>query len=166
MELVGLPTELHGDRLEDHVVEVFQRAGVEVNKRSFHAIHRLKNKKVVIAKLVNRQDALSILRGKKKLRNLHEGSKNRLRTKKNYVNESLCAPYRKLLGKGNAILKRKLISNFYSVNGKLKIKRGTADDRATDVRHEDDLRQIFRDEIINEINRRYEISQEESQSAE
>ena len=106
---------------------------------------------------------LSILRGKKKLRNLDEGSKNRLRTQKIYVNESLCPPYRKLLGKCNALLKRKLISNFYSVNGKLKIKLGPADDRATDVKHEDDLRQIFGDEIINEINRRYEISKEESQ---
>ena len=53
VELVGLPTELHGDQLEDHVVDVFRTAGVEVNKRSYHVIHRLKNKKVVIAKLVN-----------------------------------------------------------------------------------------------------------------
>ena len=39
VELVGLPTELHGDQLEDYVVEVFQTADVEVNKRSFHTIH-------------------------------------------------------------------------------------------------------------------------------
>ena len=61
VELVGLPTELHGDELEDYVGEVFQTAGVEVIKRSFHAIHRLRNKKVVIAKLVNRQDALKVV---------------------------------------------------------------------------------------------------------
>ena len=65
MELVGLSTELHVDQLKDHVVDVFPTAGIEVNKRSFHAIHQLKNKKVVIAKLVNRQDARSILRAKK-----------------------------------------------------------------------------------------------------
>ena len=86
---------------------------------------------------MNWQDALSILRGKKKFRNLDEGSKNRLRTKKMYVNESLYPPYQKLLGKCNALLKRKLISTFYSVNGKLKIKRGPTGDRATDVKHED-----------------------------
>ena len=74
--------------------------------------------------------------------------------------------YRKLLGKCNTLLKRKYILNFYSVNGKLKIKRGPADDRATDVKHEDDLRQIFGNEIINGINRGYEISKEESQSTE
>ena len=48
VELVGLTTELHGDQLEDHVIEVFQTASIEVNKQSFHAIHQLKNKKVVI----------------------------------------------------------------------------------------------------------------------
>ena len=117
MELVGLPTELHGNQVEDYVADIFQTAKVEVNKWSFHAIHRLKNKKVVIAKLVNRQDALGILRGKKKLQNLDEGSKKRLKTQNIYVNESLCPLYEKLLEKCNALFKRKLISNFYSVNG-------------------------------------------------
>ena len=120
----------------------------------------------MIAKLVNRQDALCILRGKKKLQNLDEDSKKRLKTQIIHINESLCPPYQKLLGKCNALLKRKYISNFYSVNDKLKIKCGPTDDRATEVKHEDDLQQIFGNEIVNEINRRYEVSMEESQSAE
>ena len=66
---------------------------------------------------------------------------------------NLCPQCRKLLGKCNALLQRKYISNFYSVNGNLKIKCGPTDDRATDIKHEDDLQQIFKDEIINEINR-------------
>ena len=57
MELVGLPTELHGDQFEDHVVELFRTAGVEVKNRSFHAIHQLK-KTNLIARLVNWQVAL------------------------------------------------------------------------------------------------------------
>lgn len=40
------------------------------------------------------------------------------------------------------------------------------DDCTTDTKHEDDIRQIFGDQIINEINRQYEINMEESQSAE
>ena len=36
VELVGLPTEFHGDQLEDHVVDVFRTAGIEVKKRRFH----------------------------------------------------------------------------------------------------------------------------------
>ena len=49
VELVGFATELHGDQLED-----YQRA-------KFHVIHRLRNKKVMIARLVNRQDALKVV---------------------------------------------------------------------------------------------------------
>ena len=137
VELFGLPTQL---QLEDHVVDVFQTAVVEVNKRSFHAIHQLKNKKVVIAKLVNLQDALlSILREKKKITGLDEGSKDSLRTQKICASESMCPPYRKLLEKCNVLLKRKYISNFYSVNVKLKIQRRPADDSATCIKHGDDL---------------------------
>ena len=59
--------------------------GLEVNKRIFHTIHQLKNKKVVIAKRLSLQDALTILRGKKKLQNLDERNKNSLRTQNLYV---------------------------------------------------------------------------------
>ena len=59
--------------------------GLEVNKRIFHTIHQLKNKKVVIAKRLSLQDALSILRGKKKLQNLDDRNKNSLRTQNLYV---------------------------------------------------------------------------------
>lgn len=68
--------------------------------------------------------------------------------------------------KCNAQLKRKFISIFDAVNGRLKVKRGPGDYRATDLEHGNDLPQIFRDERTNEINRWYEISKKESQSAE
>ena len=59
IELVGLPDETNGEDLEDMVVKSFKTAGVNVTQRDFHAIHRMKNKKVVIAKLVNRRDAIN-----------------------------------------------------------------------------------------------------------
>ena len=104
--------------------------------------------------------------GKEKLRTLDEGKNNRLTTQKRYINESLCTQHWKLLGKHNAPLKRKYISNFYSFNGKLNIKRGPADDRATDKKHEDHVQQIFKDEIINKINRWCDVRTEKSQTAE
>ena len=67
VELVGLPDNTNGGELEDAVIKTFKEAGVKVTKRSFNAIHRLWNKKVVIAKLVYRRDALALLRNKKKL---------------------------------------------------------------------------------------------------
>ena len=81
------------------VVDTFKMAGVEVNSRDFHAIHRLHNKKTVIAKLVKRRDAIGVLKNKKRLRDLTDANKLRLRSNKVYINESLCSPYRKLLGK-------------------------------------------------------------------
>ena len=65
VELVGIPDNTNDGELEDAVIKTFEEAVV---KRSFHAIHRLRNKKVVIAKLINRRDALALLRNKKKLR--------------------------------------------------------------------------------------------------
>ena len=54
VELIGLPKDTHRKELENSVVEVFEIAGVNVEKHDFHAIHRLGNSKIVIAQLVNR----------------------------------------------------------------------------------------------------------------
>ena len=111
VELVGLPDNTSNGELKDSVIKTFEEARVKVTKRSVHAIHRLRNKKMVIAKLVNRRDALALLRN----------GKRKLKTNKVYVNESLCPSYKRILGKCNAILKKKYITSFCTVNGKMKI---------------------------------------------
>ena len=50
VELVGLPDNTNDGELEDAVIKIFEEAVVKVTKISFHEIHRLRNKKVVIAK--------------------------------------------------------------------------------------------------------------------
>ena len=50
---------------------------------------------------------------------------------KNYVNESLCPKYRKLLGKCNVLYKNKKISRFHTMNGKIKIKINNYEDDIT-----------------------------------
>ena len=74
-----------------------------------------------MAKLVNRRDALALLRNKKKLRELSPDRKRKLKTNKAYVNESLCSSYKRILSKCNALLKKKCIASFYTVNEKIKI---------------------------------------------
>ena len=108
MELVGLPDNTSNGELKDTVIKTFEEVRVKVTKRSVHAIHRLRNKKVVIAKLVNRRDALALLRNKKKLRELSPDGKRKLKTNKVYVNESLCPSYKRILGKCNAPLKKNI----------------------------------------------------------
>ena len=86
--LVGFPEAIHGEDLEAGGLDAMDVAGIKLKKQDFHAIHRLRNNKVAIAKLVNRRDALAILRNKKKLRELHDEDKQKLRSNKIYVNKS------------------------------------------------------------------------------
>ena len=72
-----LPDNTIDEELEDAVIKTFEETGVKVTKRSFYAIRRLWNKKVVIAKLVNERDALGLLRNKKKLRELSPDGKRK-----------------------------------------------------------------------------------------
>ena len=65
MELVDLPDNTSDGELEDAVIKTLKEAGVKVTKLSFHTIHRLQNKMVVITKLVNQRDMLALLRNKK-----------------------------------------------------------------------------------------------------
>ena len=59
VELVGLPENTNSEDLEDLVVKASEVAGVTEKKRDFHEIRCLPNKKIVIAKLVNRRDAIN-----------------------------------------------------------------------------------------------------------
>ena len=104
-------------------------------------------------KLVNRRDALALLRNKKKLRELSPDGKRKLKTNKVYVNESLCPSFKRILGKCNALLKEKCITSFHTVNGKIKITYKAKLANVTSVvNHEEDLLQIFSKEIMDEMN--------------
>ena len=59
VELVGLPENTNSEDLEDLVVKASEVADVTEKKLDFHEIHRLPNKKIVIATLVNRRDAIN-----------------------------------------------------------------------------------------------------------
>ena len=92
-----------------------------VTKRDFHAIHRLRNQAVVIAKCVNRRDASAILRAKKKLREVDAAAKTKLGVKgKVYANESLCPEYRRLFGICTALFRQKKLASSYTINGTIK----------------------------------------------
>ena len=152
VELVGLPQDTNGGELEELVVQAFETAGVHVQKRDFHAIHRMKDNKTVIAKLVNRRDSISILKKKKKLRQLNEDEKAKLKSSKIYINESLCRPYRQLLGKSNALYKKSYINSFYTTNGKIKIHfDGQHGEEISTITHVTDLYDIFGEEIMQEF---------------
>ena len=74
-ELISLPEDTHGKELENYVVQAFEIARVNVDKCDFHVIHWLGNSKIVIVKLVNRQEAIKILWNNKKLCELPRSGK-------------------------------------------------------------------------------------------
>ena len=58
-----------------------------------------------------------------------------------------------LLGKCNALLKKKYITSFHTVNGKIKITYEANNGNVTSlVNHEEDLLKIFGKDVIDEIN--------------
>ena len=120
-ELVELPNNIDKDKLENAVVKTFQVAGISVGRRNFHAVHRLAEQRVVIAKLTNRRDAIDILRQKKKLWTLNAEDQWKLNSQKIYVNESLCPKYRQLLGKCNALWEENTLDSIlFTVKSRLK----------------------------------------------
>ena len=72
MEVIGLPGDTSSEDLEDLVVGVFKIVSVEVKERDFRAIHHLANKKIVIAKLVDRKGAVNLSRNKTKQKNMRK----------------------------------------------------------------------------------------------
>ena len=79
MDIVGLPENLKDEDLEAAVFNVFEVARVPMEKRNFHAAHRLHNTRVVIAKVCNRRGAIAIFRNKKELRELSQEGKKKLK---------------------------------------------------------------------------------------
>ena len=161
VEIVGIPDDVPQKELENKIIDVFSVAGVKVYSRDFHAVHRLGNGKTVIAKLINRKDAQSILRNKRKLRLLDaEGRKKLIIPEgvKVYINESLCGPFRFLMGKCNALFKNKHIAGFYTNNGCIKINLLASND-GTDgatvpISHIEDLYKLFGADFIDSFKKK------------
>ena len=157
MDIVGLPENFKGEALEAAVLNVYEVVRVPMEKCNIHVIHRLRNTRVVIAKVCNRRYAVAILRNKKKLRELSQEGKKKLKSQKIYINESLCPAYKSILGKCNALPKKKYVDAFYTINGKVKIKYGCRNGQeTTEISHEKDLIEIFDIDIMRAIDEEHE----------
>ena len=120
LEFVGIPDSLEGQKIEKKVVELCVFAGVPVQERSFHAVHRLKHSNTVIVKFVHLKDAINVSRNKKSCGRLTLRPEKKLNLKgKVYINESLCKPFRRLFGICNSLFKKKAIKGNFCINGKI-----------------------------------------------
>jgi len=140
IEIVGLPSSIDNDILEDEVVNLLNEIDVPVSKDSFQACHKLKKKDRIIVKFKNRKDCLLTLKNKKTLNEFDFSSKYNV--KKLYINESLCGYYRGLWNKCKKLLNAKLISSFFVSNGNVKIRLNEHGNAIT-IGHDNDLCKYF-----------------------
>lgn len=134
LEIVGFPETIPDNKLEERSIKLFHDIGVNIESREIQACHRLFKKDRVIVKFTQRKDVSSILFNKKKIKDMHGMDKI-------YINESLCPYYRRLFGKGNALMKDKKIKQIFTRNGTVKIR--TLNDIILDVEHSDFFNEHF-----------------------
>ena len=93
-EIVGIPTEVNDDKLEDEVIEIAKEAKIFVNrqplkKQDICAVHRLRDGKTTIVRVVNRKYAQQALYCGRNLK----GTK-RYGGQPIYVNNSFCREFK------------------------------------------------------------------------
>ena len=83
---------------------------------------------------------------------INQYNKNKLKSTKIHVNESLYPYYCKLLGKCNSLLKRNLLKSLNTINGKLKIKYDLdSGEVSVVIAHEEDLLEIFGSGMMSRV---------------
>ena len=69
----------------------------------------------------------------------------------------MCPAYKRILGKFNALLKKKYVDAFYTINGKVKIKYGGRNrQETTEISHEKDLIKVSDIDITKSLGEEHE----------
>ena len=143
LEISGLPDNVHDDKLEDTVLEVFQKIDITIQPENIEACHWLKSdraSKKAIIKFSKRKDADKVRQAKRKLKttNLSSlGISNPV-----FINDSLCKYYKYLWSKSKKLMNGHFIQSFWISNGTLRIKLNESS-RPKSVFHLSDLEEMF-----------------------
>ena len=140
LELHGVPPSFDdGDGLEGNVVKLLKDIAPEANveANSIQAVHRLKNKRNVIVKFVNRKTKHAVIVKKAKLK--EESVRHRHNITENiWLNESMCFQVRHLYYLCRLLKEGKHIEHYSFFNGSIRVKMEPEGDRTT-IRHINDL---------------------------
>jgi hypothetical protein len=140
IEITGIPANVEQEELENHVINIFKEAEVEVHGKSLEhmdieACHRIGKKNKVIARFTNRKFAREILFKSKNLKGTKLYGNQAV-----YINESLCKQFHYI---GYVIRKLKrceMIESYRIRNGVFSIKIGENDKKFVVISHVDDFR--------------------------
>ena len=145
LEISGIPDSVDQTDLEDKVVEIFDKIGVDLSNDEIEACHRIgkskDNSKTTIICLVNRKKCKSALFNRKKLRNIHTTSIN-LPNAQIYINENLSPANQALAFYGLKLKRAGLIFNCYTFDGVVQIKH-TQHEKPKEILHFSILKEMF-----------------------
>ena len=97
VEITGILSSITNVLLEEYVLLIFEELGIVLGATDIVVCHRLEKTNWVFVKLLNQKDSQYILEEKYKLMNIvlfdYEESKTRKRSRKIFINQSLCLYY-------------------------------------------------------------------------
>ena len=135
IELHGIPESIPDTQVESKCIEILKEIGCKkVSPEGIHACHRLKNKKNVIIRFVNRKDADLALHDRGNLKKMNKGKLNL--TDNIYLNENLCRPMQFLVYKARCAYREKKIKSYNFWKGKLSV---TIDNINFPISHVEDI---------------------------
>ena len=145
IEVTGIPLSVSDENLEDKVLKVVKKLGVEVDADNIEACHRIKkDSDRTIVKFSKRKDCQQVMKIKKDLKSMSFTDIDLPTGTKIYINESLCSYYRWLWSNCKKLKNANIIHTFYTVNGTVKVKVSD-DGRARNITHMEDLKDIAPD---------------------
>ena len=121
MVIVGIPTSVPDNELEETLCKIVDNVGVEINDRNIESCHCVGSHSCMIVKFSHRKDCQQLMNVKKDLSKLNLTNID-LGNTKIFITESLC-PYCKLLwSKSKRLHAIKQIHSYYVSNGTVKVK--------------------------------------------
>ena len=138
-EIVGIPQDINDDQLEDEVIDIVKEAKVFVNRQPLKkmdicAVHRLKDKKTTIVRVVNRKFAReAIVNGKNLKGTTRYGENNKI-----FINNAFCPKFRFLMYVIRNASRNNLISRYRIRNGVPYVQK-VAEGEFKQIAHSQDL---------------------------
>ena len=145
LEISGIPDSVDQTDLENKVVQIFDKIGVDLSNDEIEACHHIgkskDNSKTTIIRLVNRKKCKSALFNRKKLRNIDTSFIN-LPNAQIYINENLSPANQALAFYGRKLKRAGLIFNCYTFDGVVQLKR-TQNEKPKKILHFSILKEMF-----------------------
>ena len=146
VEFCNVPESIDQQSLENHIITVMKSIGINVPAHQIIGVHRIGKKRPnrprnVIVRFVNRKNAFSLLKNKKKL--------NTGIYKRYFIIENLCPYNRQIFNYLYKSKKNDEIHSVWSFNGQVYAKVNENDDPSR-IQHFDDIDDLFEDSDYGE----------------